>query len=65
MSGTAIDYRDPTDELCLDRLRRLAGLFRADLPEGSTTVSAPMAASTDSRAASEPFYGRIDRQWTR
>ena len=29
VSGT-IDYRDPTDEACLNRLRRLAGAVRAD-----------------------------------
>lgn len=29
VSGT-IDYRDPTDELCLERLRRLAATVRAD-----------------------------------
>ncbi|HVW36379.1 MAG TPA: carboxyl transferase domain-containing protein, partial [Pirellulales bacterium] len=38
VSGT-IDYRDPTDEACLDRLRRLAGLIAPDL----ATPPAPFA----------------------
>ncbi len=32
VSGT-IDYRDPTDEACLERLRRLVAEVRADAPE--------------------------------
>jgi acetyl-CoA carboxylase carboxyltransferase component len=32
ISGT-IDYRDPTDEACLDRLRRLVANLRPDSPE--------------------------------
>ncbi len=32
VSGT-IDYRDPTDEACLERLRRLAGLVPPDPPQ--------------------------------
>lgn len=45
VSGT-IDYRDPTDEACLDRLRRLAGLIAPD----PAIPPAPFAR----RAAAEP-----------
>jgi 3-methylcrotonyl-CoA carboxylase beta subunit len=34
VSGT-IDYRDPTDEACLERLRRLVGLLPADPAQGA------------------------------
>jgi 3-methylcrotonyl-CoA carboxylase beta subunit len=44
VSGT-IDYRDPTDEACLERLRRLAGMVRPD-------ESAPAAPFTRAQAAS-------------
>jgi acetyl-CoA carboxylase carboxyltransferase component len=46
VSGT-IDYRDPTDEACLERLRRLAGAVAPDplLPSAPFTRQEPTAAS--------------------
>lgn len=38
VSGT-IDYRDPNDESCLERLRRLAGEVRSDPPEPAAPFS--------------------------
>ena len=53
VSGT-IDYRDPTDEACLARLRRLAGL----VPPDATQTAAPfsrIAAVEPARPASDLY----------
>jgi acetyl-CoA carboxylase carboxyltransferase component len=51
VSGT-IDYRDPTDEACLDRLRHLAALVAPDPPSPSPTF-VRHAAVEPARPASE------------
>jgi 3-methylcrotonyl-CoA carboxylase beta subunit len=56
VSGT-IDYRDPNDEACLERLRRLAAHVPADSPEPVRPFQ-HVAAREPSRPASE-IYGRI------
>ena len=52
VSGT-IDYRDPTDEACLERLRRLAAHVPADPAEPRATVSAHRGGRA--RAAGQRF----------
>ncbi len=53
VSGT-IDYRDPTDEACLERLRRLAGLLPPD-PAEPVRPFQRVAASEPARRPSDVF----------
>ena len=53
VSGT-IDYRDPTDEACLERLRRLAGLTPPDPPQ-TRRLSRESRAVEPARPASDLY----------
>jgi acetyl-CoA carboxylase carboxyltransferase component len=53
ISGT-IDYRDPTDEACLDRLRRLVALVHPDPPEPAAPFSR-IAATSPARPGTDLY----------
>ena len=54
VSGT-IDYRDPTDEACLERLRRLAAAVRPDDPTAIAAVSRDRRAARRQRPGSDLY----------